>query len=99
MSMKTQTLLFEDDAEIAFERSEILMHCKVEDPWLGWPKEGSPRYQRWIKRINKIAALWGVPGWDQIRTLRDARKLKEAVGQDNRGLSPLPNAEEPQPNR
>lgn len=85
-----QTLLFEDDAELAFVKREILSHCKINDPWSGWPHEGSPRYQKWIKMLDKISTAWRVPKWDDLRTLKDAHALKNAIRLDNLGLTPLP---------
>ena len=80
-----QTLLFEDDAEIAYHREMILVHCDCAG--LSRHVDGS---RLWIKTksyLDKVADLFGVTAWDEIQTLNDVRELYNAVHYERHGHS------------
>lgn len=85
MMRRVQTLLFEDDQEISFQRESILISCDAAG--LARREDGSKLWIRTKHYLDRVAETFGTPSWDDCKSPKDLKKLNYAVMLERLGYS------------
>lgn len=84
-SAAVQTLMFEDDEEMAWERELILVTCY--QVRLSRHADNSPLWYKTKRYLDRVAETFEALSWDDCKTPAELKKLNYAVRLEQLGYS------------